>query len=216
MFRLILLSAVVATAAVRAAPPDWFPFPIPVLTETVPAFDLSGLNEKPAGSSGRLKVLGEHFVDGNGRAVRLFGTNLTAEANFPDEADAPRIARRLAQFGVNVVRMHFLDNQWSAADRSRSLIPPSNDLTKDGLNVEALARLDRFIAALRAEGIFVNLNLHVGREYPGYGKDLPGMHKGADNFMPDMIRELKLYAKLLVSHRNPPASSRSKLVNDTR
>jgi len=192
-----------AAAAARAASPDWFPFPIPVITEKAPAFDLSGLNEKPAGASGRLKVQGDHFIDGKGRPVRLFGTNLTAEANFPDEADAPLIARRLAQLGVNVVRMHFLDNQWHAADRSRSLIPPSNDLTKDGLNEEALVRLDRLIAALSAEGIFVNLNLHVGREYSGYGKSLPGMHKGADNFMPDMIRELKLYAKLLLAHHNP-------------
>ena len=201
MLRTLLILA--AAAAARAASPDWFPFPIPVITDKAPTFDLSGLNEKPAGASGRLKVQSDHFIDGKGRAVRLFGTNLTAEASFPDETDAPLIARRLAHLGVNVVRMHFLDNQWHAADRSRSLIPPTNDLTKDGLNVEALARLDRFIAALRSEGIFINLNLHVGREYPGYGKGLPGMHKGADNFMPDMIRELKLYAKLLLTHRNP-------------
>ena len=203
MLRPILASVVASIAAASAASPDWFTFPIPVLSDSKPAFDLSVLNEKPAGASGRLKVQGEHFIDGKGQPVRLFGTNLTAEANFPDEADAPRIARGLAQFGVNVVRMHFLDNQWNASDRSRSLIPASNDLAKDGLNAEALARLDRFIAALRAEGIFVNLNLHVGRKYPGYAGDMPDMHKGADNFMPDMIRELKLYAKLLVSHRNP-------------
>lgn len=192
--------------SVRAASPspDWFPFPVSgVSGETAPAFDLSGLNEKPAGVSGRVAVKGEEFVDGKGNAVRLFGTNLTAEANLPDTADAPRIAKRLAQFGVNIVRMHFLDNMWSPQDRSHSLIPPSNDLEKDGLNAEALARLDALIAALRSDGIFINLNLHVGRSYPGYGKDLPDMHKGADNFMPDMIAGLKLYSKLLLSHRNP-------------
>lgn len=198
-----LLTAFAAAGTLHAAPADWFPFPLTGISSETPAFDLSGLNEKPAGTSGRITVEGEHFRDGSGRQLRLFGTNLTAEANFPDEADAPRIARRLAQLGVNVVRLHFLDNMWHPSDRGRSLIPPSNDLAKDGLNAEALARLDRFTAALRTEGIFINLNLHVGREYPGYGKDLPGMHKGVDNFMPDMIDGLKLYAKLLLSHRNP-------------
>ncbi len=201
-----LVFLLAATGAAPAAQADWFPFAISVLSETVPAFDLSGLNEKPAGVSGRLVVKGEHFVDGKGRPVRLFGTNLTAEANFPDEADAPRIARRLAQLGVNVVRMHFLDNQWHAADPTSSLLPASNNPAKDGLNAPALARLDRFIAALRAEGIFINLNLHVGRTYPGAEKDLPGMSKGVDNFMPAMIDELKTYAKLLLTHKNPHTS----------
>lgn len=176
---------------------------MPALSDAVPAFDLSGLTPKPAGAGGWLAVQGEHFVDGKGTPVRLFGTNITAEANFPDEADAPRIARRLAQLGVNVVRLHFLDNQWNPSDPTSSLIPASNDLAKDGLSAPALARLDRFIAALKAEGIWINLNLHVGRSYPGHDKTLPDKHKGVDNFMPDMIDGLKLYAKLLLSHTNP-------------
>ncbi len=182
---------------------DWFPFPIPIFSDAAPAFDLSALNEKPAGASGWLRPSGEHFVDGKGRPVRLLGFNIAMASAFPDADAAPKIARRLAQLGVNAVRLSFLDFHYPTSAPGRSLIPPSNDLKKDGLNAESLERLDRFIAALRQEGIYVHLVLHTAREYPGYGDTLPHLHKGVDQFMPDMIDGLKQYARLLLLHENP-------------
>lgn len=197
-----LLAILATVLPLRAADEAWFPFGVPVFTDDAPAFDLSWMNEKPAGKSGWLRVDGERFVNATGGVVRLVGANITAKGNFPDPKDAPIIARHLAQYGCNVIRMHFLDNQWGSERDRLSLLPFSND-TAGGLETNALARLDAFLAALRTEGIYVNLNLHVGRDYPGLTKDMPHMSKGVDNFMPSMIQALKDYARLLMNHVNP-------------
>lgn len=201
LFRAV--AACAATMICRAADDAWFPFATPVFTDDVPAFDCAWMNEKPAGKSGWLKVDGERITDAGGRTVRLVGANITAKGNFPDPKDAPAIARHLARYGVNVVRLHFLDNDWGRGAGRVSLLPESNDPVKDGLDTNALARLDAFLAALKAEGVYVNLNLHVGRTYPGATKEMPHMSKGVDNFMPDMIQGLKDYARLLLTHVNP-------------
>lgn len=196
--------ALLAPLAASAAEGDWFPFAIPVFEEATPAFDLSGLNEKPAGASGWLRIEGEHFVDGRGQPVRLFGGNLTAHACFPDPEQAPAIARHLAQSGCNVVRLHFLDNQWRWGGQQEltSLLTYANDPVRVGLNPDGIRRLDVFVAALKAEGVLVNLNLHVGRAYPG-SPTLTQNSKGVDQFMPDMVQGLKDYARILLTHVNP-------------
>lgn len=183
----------------RAAEDAWFPFPVSVFSDDVPVFDCSWLNEKPAGTSGWLKVDGERITDAKGKTVRLVGANITAKGNFPEPKEAAAIARHLAQYGVNVLRLHFLDNQWGGM----SLVPKSNDVAKDGLETNALARLDAFVAAMKAEGIYVNLNLHVGRSYPGDEAKLTQNSKGIGNFMPGMIAALKDYSRLLLEHVNP-------------
>lgn len=196
----LAMSAVAAIAPAARAEP-WFPFTIPVLGDRAPAFDLRGLNERVAGERGWLRAEGERIVDAEGREFRLFGTNLTAAACFPDAATAGPLARHLASFGCNVVRLHFLDNQWGPG--VPSLLPRSNNPGADGLDREGLARLDRFLAELKAAGVRVNLNLHVGRSYPGATDELPGMGKGTGLFMPREIEELKTYARLLLGHVNP-------------
>ncbi len=212
--RAALLLALAMTGAVQAGAPDqprsdqspeggWFPFPLTLPGTNAPAFDLSRLNEKPAGRSGWLRAEGEGFVDGAGRPVRLLGGNLTARACFPAPEAAPALARGMARYGCNVVRLHFLDNQWDRGPTALSLMTEANDPPGQGLNPAGLARLDAFIAALKAEGILVNLNLHVGRTYPGTPPGLTQNSKGLDQFMPDMIQGLKDYARLLLTHVNP-------------
>jgi hypothetical protein len=193
--------AIFLGALAAASGDDWFPFPIPVLADRAPAFDLSGLNERPAGASGWLRVEGERFVDGRGRELRLFGVNLTAAACFPEPDQAGPLARHLARFGCNIVRLHFLDNQWGKW--TPSLLPESNNIARDGLRADALARLDKLVAELRAAGIRINLNLHVGRAYPGWVEGLPSYSKGTGNFMPGDIAEFKAYCRALLEHVNP-------------
>lgn len=195
--------SVLAAGAVRAQDPaqGWFPFAIPVLADRAPAFDLRPLNEPTAGANGWLRAEGERFIDERGDTVRLFGTNLTAAACFPDPAQAGPLARHLARLGCNIVRLHFLDNQWGPG--VPSLVPPSNNPGRDGLQADALARLDRFLAELKAAGVRVNLNLHVGRHYPGWQEPLPQFSKGTGQFLPGDIAELKTYARLLLEHVNP-------------
>lgn len=194
---LVALSGLPVRAAnpVTSETPNWFPFNISALDGSPTAIDLSWLNEKPAGASGFLRAEGEHIVDGQGNRVRLFGTNFCFGANFPPETIAPKIAAHLAKNGVNVVRLHHMDS-----GGKESLIA---DNATTALNAANLARLDKLIAELIAHGVFVNLNLHVSREYPGTPKEAPRMSKGLDYFHPPFIEMFRSYARQLLEHVNP-------------
>lgn len=148
------------------------------------AADFSFLNH-PLGPAARLFVKGNHFFtlgeDGkpgtaDDQRTRLFGVNLAFGANFPEEKDAPRIARRLRRLGINLVRLHHMD---SSPDRD-----PNNagSILTNGaypsLNPVSIARLRAFLNALKAEGIYVNLNLHVGYEFRPAVDHVPAMPEG--------------------------------------
>lgn len=175
--------------------PNWFPFPISVMESSKTAIDLSFLNDKPAGASGFLKAEGEHIVDGTGRQVRLFGTNFCGGACFPEAADAEKVAAHLAKNGINVVRLHHMDNDWN-----ESLIA-DNATTR--LNAANLAKLDKLVAEFIKNGIYINLNLHVSRTYPGTPKDAPHYSKGLDHFHPPFIEAFKSYTRQILEHVNP-------------
>jgi hypothetical protein len=138
--------------------------------------------------------------------VRLFGLNLAFGANFPAESDAPRIARRLRRLGVNLVRLHHMD---SSPDRD-----PENAasiLTRGPyptLNPVSVRRLRAFLTALRAEGIYVNVNLKVGYVFrpevdhvpamPG-NRDFPFQSKPLQMFYPRMVELEVEYARALLT-----------------
>ncbi len=137
--------------------------------------DLSSLN-RPLGAGDQLKVCGEHFCrSSDGSRVRLFGVNMAFGANFPEPADAPRIAKRLRRLGVNLVRCHHMD---SSPDRNpsdaRSLLTTGPYPT---LNPVSVARLRAFLDALKAEGIYVDLNLHVGYTFRPSIDNVPSLDK---------------------------------------
>lgn len=180
---------------------DWFPFVISPMVEKSPAFDLREWNEKTAGDRGWLRAEGENFVDESGKVFKIFGTDFTAEGAMPDPDIAAPLAEYLSRNGYNIVRLHFLDNQWGR--KTPTLMPESNDVAKDGLNPDGLARLDRFVADLKKAGVRINMNLHVGRQYPGWSNVLPLYSKGTDYFMPDEIAALKEYSRALLTHVNP-------------
>lgn len=87
--------------------------PFPAYPDRAP-LDLSFVykNEKPAGKHGFLKVVGDHFEFEDGTVARFWGTNFNGAANFPDFDYAEKVARRLAQIGINIVRFHQLDAEW--------------------------------------------------------------------------------------------------------
>ncbi|MBX7208999.1 MAG: glycoside hydrolase family 5 protein [Verrucomicrobiaceae bacterium] len=175
--------------------PNWFPFPISVMESSKTAIDLSFLNDKPAGASGFLKAEGEHIVDAKGRPVRLFGTNFCGGACFPEAADAEKVAAHLSKNGINVVRLHHMDNDWN-----ESLI---EDNATTGLNAANLGKLDKLVAEFIKNGIYINLNLHVSRTYPGTPKDAPHYSKGLDHFHPPFIEAFKSYTRQILEHVNP-------------
>ena len=148
--------------------------------------------------SRRLQARDGHFFQ-SGERVRLWGVNLSFGANMPSHEDAPYIAARLAAAGVNSVRCHHMDTtRWP-----RGLWNAENGKT---ISPEALDRLDFFINQLARHGIFVNINLHVGRAHSEY-LDLPKTNRQYDKisniFTPALIDAQKQFARKLLTHINP-------------
>ncbi len=69
---------------------------------------MSYLLDASAGKHGFIKTTDGHFVDDSGRGW-LNGTNLTGSANFLSHEQANLLAERLARFGINCVRLHYMD-----------------------------------------------------------------------------------------------------------
>src|SRR5262245_48095616 len=187
--------------------------------------DLSFLLDAPAGKHGFVRVSGGHLVTGDGKRLRLWGVNITdwskGSTMFPSKEDAPMWASTLARFGVNCVRLHFLD-----LATPRGLIDATRDDTRS-FNAAQLDRLDFWIAELKRRGIYTNLNLNVGRSYKaGDGvKDADKIRwaKGLTLYDPRLIELQKEYAKQLLTHYNPytkteyrnePAIATVELVNE--
>ncbi|MFI5382186.1 MAG: carbohydrate binding domain-containing protein, partial [Tepidisphaerales bacterium] len=128
------------------------------------------------------------------------GVNIAFAGCFPKHDDADAVAKRLAHFGFNAVRLHHMDMQ-----------PYPNGIFADGkletLSPEALERLDYFISALKREGIYSNINLHVSRWYskahnwPGADRT-ESFDKIVDIFYPELIAVQKKYARDLLGHVN--------------
>lgn len=195
-----------AGAALRAEPP-MFPFVIPWDDATTgTAQDASFLSAAPAGKNGRIVVKYGHFVEANtGKRVRFFGTNIAGTATLPEKADADALAGHLAKLGINLVRIHHLQNNW---DQNRMIW--AKDKVFMELDPAQLDKLDYLIFALKRRGIYVNMNLQTTREYP-VGAGLPESvnqipfeyRKRVDKFYPKMIKLQKQYAKDLLDRVNP-------------
>ena len=175
---------------------DFVPFVIP--TESSPDSPIAFSNPPIAPSAKRLEAASAHFVRAQER-IRLWGVNLSFAANFPEKKDAPLVARRLARAGVNTIRCHHMDT----ADWPRGLWDPQNP---SQIHPEALDRLDFFINELAKVGIYIDLNLHVGRAHSRY-LDLPRANTSYDKivnlFTPALVDAQKKFARTILTHRNP-------------
>lgn len=176
----------------------WFEFVIPDTDTSATPVDMSFLNEEIAGNAGFVTVKDGHFVDGNGKRIRFFGTNLTFSSCFPDKETAKSIAGRLRKLGMNVVRFHHMDNQSAPGGIW--------DKEKKELDPVQLEKLDWLIYQLKIHGIYSNLNTHVSFTYPGVDyKNIEEFNFGKtiDQFYPPYIEMQKNYATKLLTHRNP-------------
>lgn len=172
------------------------------------ALDTSALNHKPAGVRGRVVVRDDHFVTSDdGQRIRFWGCNLSSNEAFVDAATADRLARRLAQGGVNIARLHHLDNPWSV-DSGGSLWKPG---TQDRIHIDPaqLDKLHRVVSALKAQGVYSNVNLKVSRThteadgFPASIAQTPGFQKRVDYFQRRIVDLQKDYARQLLTAKNP-------------
>ena len=185
-----------------------FPFVIPwddATADTVT--NVSHLNAGSAGSGGFIESRDGHFVEAaTGKRVRFFATNLGARADFPSREDADKIAARMAKLGINLVRLHHLQNNWETDDGTIWL-PGKPYLDVDPVQVD---KLDYLITALKRNGIYTNLNLSTTRDYipevgfPESVNDIPFRHhKKVDKFNRRMIQLQQEYAAKLLDRVNP-------------
>lgn len=212
MTRLVILTLLIvggfaAFLAVRcdAASTRMFPFVIPWndATPHTPT-DVSFLNHPIEPIVARS---GHFYGKTTGRRIRFIGASFVAEAAFPTHADAEAVAAHLAKYGINIVRLHHMDNAWY--DPHGSLIdthyPDHRHIDPDTLD-----RLDYFVAQLEKHGIYVDLNLHVSRQFtaadgfPASVEQIPFAYdKRVDQFDATMIDLQKEYAHDMLTHVNP-------------
>lgn len=166
--------------------------------------DLSFLHPGPAGKDGFIRVQNGHFIRPDGSRIRFWGVHLTdwspGSVLLPPKRDIPMWADALSRFGVNCVRLHFLD-----LPAPRGIIASGNDTRS--FDPEQLDRFDFLVSELKKRGIYVDLNLNVGRSYrAGDGVvDFEKIRwaKGVLLFDPRLIELQKEYAENLLTHRNP-------------
>ena len=194
-----LLLSIVATADDRM-----FPFVISYAGADN-ASSVAHFLDAPAGKYGFVRVEGGNFVTDKG-PIRFNGTNITGPANFPEHDVADRLAARFARLGINCVRLHFMDTWYkNFMDSPRQGILDDDTMTQRKLSPQQLDKLDYMIAAFKKLGIYVNMNLHVGRtldERDGLPGGSPWANKTVGQFMPRMVELQKEYARDLLTHVN--------------
>ncbi len=183
-----------------------FPFYVPIGEAHDTATNLSYLND--AAADRKIVVKDDHFAYADtGERVRFFGVNLGVHSAFPTKESADRIAPHLARLGVNIVRLHHLDNEWARGSEGSLWIPGENH---DRFNPVVLDRLDYLLSKLKEHGIYANLNLKVSKELdesdglPTGPEGIPFPHqKRVDRFEPTFIEHQRWFARELLTHRNP-------------
>lgn len=136
--------------------------------------DLRYLNDghRPAGVHGRVEVQGDRLVFADGTPARLWGTNVVAYSLFSaDRESIAAQARRIAALGFNLVRIHHHDSHW--VDPNIFVGGASDTQT---LSDDSLAKLDWWVKCLEDEGVYVWLDLHVGRHLR-QGDDVPAFEE---------------------------------------
>src|SRR5580704_10949990 len=139
------------------------------------AADVRFLLDAPAGKHGFVQSVDGH-LSLDGHRFRMWGVNITGwtkgSALLPPKKEAEIFASELARLGVNCVRFQFLDlpdKQQLRAGVPTTYTPAGLiDDTRDDtrvMNPEQLDRMDYFIAQLKANGIYIDFNLNVGRVY---------------------------------------------------
>ncbi len=151
-----------------------------------------------------VQVSEEGHFSWKGQPIRFWGVNLTTGACFPDTAVAGRIAARMRKMGINLVRLHHMDNPWTSAQASIFL----QNGTTTVLNPLTLHRLHYLVAQLKAQGIFVNVNLHVSRTFTEadgvlHADSLIDFGKAVTLFDRQLIHLQKQYAAQLLAPTNP-------------
>jgi hypothetical protein len=164
-------------------------------------------NEKPAGKHGFLAIKGDKFIFEDGTEGRFWGVNFNSGANFPSYEYSEKVARRLAKTGVNIVRFHQLDAEWSTSNLFQFEKGENKNNTRD-LDPKSMDRLDYLIYCLKKEGVYIYLDLLCYRRFKsddgiGAADCLGEAAKPFSNFDSRLIELQKKFNYDLWTHINP-------------
>lgn len=201
----LVLCIWIACTSFSAPPHDIAYVQLPVDPLDAPAVGLpaSGSTPRaPLGPADRIFVRDGHFHalgsdlladTDDDRRVRFFGVNLALSANFPSSDAAERLAQRLETLGVNLVRLHAIDQPARQGDRYPVGILA--DAQHPDLDPQAAQALKTLIVTLSRHGIYVDLNLHANHTFPKLQADdeIPPQSKPLQIFDEDMIRWQERY-----------------------
>lgn len=203
--------------AVATDTSTWFPIDL-AWDDTAPGWtDVSFLLDPPAGKHGFLTAKEGHFFFEDGTRGRFWGANMTSNACYPTHEQADIIARRLAKYGCNIARIHIHDTSGTMADETGKFegifdVSQGNTLT---VAPSRLDRLDYFIAALKKNGIYINMDLLTYRRFKaGDGVREANLFyriggAAIASMYDDRLIELqKQYATQILTHRNPYTGNR--------
>jgi len=159
--------------------------------------DLRGLNEKVAGQGGAVRRKGKDLVLGNGRAVRFWAVNVSANNAAQPHESVDYLARKLAKLGVNMVRYH------------SPLFARRGDVSK--VDPRKLDNLHYLVAAMKKQGIYTKISFYFPLWFDikdGYG--IPGYDKIANKkpfallYFDKRMQEIhRSWAKTLLTAKNP-------------
>ena len=141
------ISAGAVFAQAPAAPPasEYFPFVIPWSDSRTSVTDMSSLN-KPIEP---VVARDGHFYGAKtGMRIRFIGVSILGTECFPTQADARAVAAHMAKYGINLVRLHALDNDWDAQSSLLNLKPG----TSGRFSKTQLDKLDYLVAQLEKHG----------------------------------------------------------------
>lgn len=123
--------------------------------------DLRFLNDSSAGQHGFVRAEGDQLIFEDGTPARFWGGNLVAYALSLPNSEIETQAKRIAQLGFNLMRIHHHDSMvWVHP----TVIAQNRDDSRS-LDEQFLDRIDYWIKCLKDEGVYVWLDLHVGRVF---------------------------------------------------
>ncbi|MFG0248903.1 MAG: hypothetical protein ACF8OB_08455 [Phycisphaeraceae bacterium JB051] len=140
---------------------NYFRWEIDALKPNTGIADLSPTLDRPAGKQGYLQTQGEDLILPNGKAMRLWGTNLLYGSTMLSHSETDKLAKRLASLGFNCIRIHHADAPHEMGGfflaKSRTINQPVTNPWE--LDTRRLDALFYFIHALKQQGIYTALSL---------------------------------------------------------
>ncbi len=170
--RIVVCLASVLACAGPGLLAEAVPWVLPWNDSTPGVTDDSALNS----TIGPDRVLADtngHFMVA-GKRIRFLGVTFNSgDSPFVPTNNADAVAARLAKFGVNNVRFHFMDGQ---LDNHPGLLAYTAT-TSTNLNAAQLEQVHFLVSRLKAHGVYSDINLLVGHRY-----------RSADGLGPEVAR----------------------------